>query len=181
MSRFLNRLYRAALLDVDLFREVVADTQALRQAMIAAFLYSAAAAYGSFGRVGVVGINIAMVSTLISWYIWVFMTYFAGARLFPEAQTTPDRKAVVRAMGFASSPGLIRLLGLMPGMSSIALLVATLWMIVTSTAAVKQALNYTSIYRAAGVCLIGWILSVFVQLLLLVSLFSVFGVPSNPY
>ena len=149
--------------------------------MIAVFLYSAAAAVGSFGRIEAGGINIGMITTLIGWYIWAFFSYIAGARLWPEAHTQADRKAVYRALGFASSPGLIRLLGLLPGLSSVAVLVATIWMIIAAVVAVKQAFNYKSTYRAAGVCLLGWVISITAQGLLYVLLFMVFGVPVKPF
>jgi uncharacterized membrane protein len=87
---------------------------------------------------------------------------------------------VLRALGFASSPGLIRLLGLVPGWSGVTFLVATIWMIVAAVVAIKQALNFESIYRAAGVCIIGWIISAIFQGLLYFLLLSVFGLSANP-
>jgi hypothetical protein len=49
-------------------------------------------------------------------------------------------------------------------------------MLVSSTIAVKQALNFESLYRAAAACIIAWIISAFVQLTLFVVLFQAFGV-----
>jgi hypothetical protein len=49
-------------------------------------------------------------------------------------------------------------------------------MIVSSTIAVKQALNLESTYRVAAACTIGWIVNAFVQLVLFVVLFQAFGV-----
>ena len=59
-----------------------------------------------------------MITTLIGWYVWAFFTYFAGTRLFRETKTEIDRterKTVIRAMGFASAPGVARILGMIPG------------------------------------------------------------------
>lgn len=179
MSLFLNRLFRAAKLDASLYEEVIADTKTMFQAMMAVFIYSAASAYGGFGRAGVAGINFGMLTTLIGWYIWAFSTYFVGVRLLPEAETKENRKAVLRAMGFASAPGLIRLLGLIPGITGATLLIASVWMFVAAVVAIKQAMNYNSIYRAVGVCMIGWIISAISQGLIYVSLLSVFGVPAQ--
>jgi len=181
MSRFLDRLFRAARLDTSLYDEVTADTGAMFQAMMAVFIYSAAAAYGSFARAGTAGINFGMITTLLGWYVWAFSAYFVGARLLPDAQTKADRKSVLRALGFASSPGLIRLLGLVPGWSGVTFLVATIWMIVAAVVAIKQALHFESIYRAAGVCLIGWIISAIFQGLMYVLLLSAFGLSANPF
>ena len=179
MRLYLNRFIRAARLDVEFYKEVVADPLMLNQAWITVLVYCMAASWGSFGGVGAVGTNIAMVSTLIGWYIWAFFTYFAATRFFRINQSEIDRsarKTVIRAMGFASAPGVIRLLGVIQGLGIVVLVVATIWMIIASTIAVKQALNFTSPYRAAAACIIGWIISAFVQLVLFVVLFQAFGV-----
>lgn len=181
MNLFLNRLIRAARLDADLYKEVSADTGTMFQAMMTVFLYSAASAYGGFGRAGVAGINFGLATTLVGWYIWAFSAYFIGVRLLPDAGTKTERKAVLRAMGFASSPGLIRLLGLIPDLAGAVLLAATIWMIMTSIVAIKNALNYESTYRAAAVCIIGWIISAIFQVLMYVSLLSVFGIPAKQF
>jgi hypothetical protein len=179
MSVFLNRLIRAAMLDARLYEEVIADTGTMFQAMMAVFIYSAASAYGGFGRAGVAGINFGMITTLIGWYIWAFSTYFIAVRLLPEAETNLNRKAVLRAMGFASAPGLIRLLGLIPNLAGTTLIIASVWMFGATVVAIKKAMNYNSIYRAVGVCMLGWIISAISQVLIYVSLLSVFGIPAR--
>jgi hypothetical protein len=181
MNLFLNRLFRAAKLDTRLYQEVIADTRTMFQAMMAVFIYCAASAYGGFGRAGVAGINFGMITTLLGWYVWAFSTYFVGRRLFPEAETKVDRKAVLRAMGFASSPGLIRLLGLIPDFAGPSLLIASVWMFLAAAVAIKQAMNYKSIYRAAGACIMGWIISAIFQGLMYISLLSVFGIPAQRF
>ena len=184
MRLFLNRFVRAARLDVGLYREVVADPRMLNQAWITVLIYCMAASWGGFGGVGAIGTNIAMITTLIGWYIWAFFTYFAASRLLRETQTEierMDRKTVIRAMGFASAPGVVRLLGMIPGLGTVALVGSTIWMIVASTIAVKQALNFESTYRAAAACIIAWIISAFVQIVLFVVLFQAFGVSAKPY
>lgn len=177
MGLLLDRTFRAVKLDASLYEEVAADTSAMTQSMIVMFIYGAASAYGTFGRSGAVGANIGIVTTIIGWYIWTFFIYIAGARLFPESQTTADRKALLRALCFASGAGWIRILGLVPGLTAIAFSVASIWMIVTATVATKQVLNYTRTARAAIICLVCWIISTLVQGVLYVILFQAFGVP----
>jgi len=179
MNLFLERFFRAVRLDAGLYDEVVADAGTLNQALIVVFIYGMAAAFGSFGRTGTTGINIGMITTLLGWYVWAFTAYIVGARILPEAETKPDRKAVIRAMGFAGAPGLVRLLGFVPGLGGVAVIVASVWMVAAATVALKQALNFQSTARALGVSISSWILSALVQGLLYVSLFSVFGVPTD--
>jgi len=179
MSRFLNRFLRAAKLDAGLYQEIVEDAGALNQALIVVFIYSMASAYGTFGKAGVTGINIGMVTTLLGWYVWSFSTYIIGARILPESQTKPDRKALMRVLGFASAPGVLRVLGFIPDLGLVVLLAATGWMIAAATVGVKQALNYESTSRALGACILGMMISGFFQGLMYILLFSVFGVASK--
>ncbi|MBT8371684.1 MAG: hypothetical protein HKO68_02080 [Desulfobacterales bacterium] len=181
MKRFLDRLFRAARLDVTLYDEVAADPKAMFQSMMAVFIYSAASAYGNFGRAGVSGINFGMITTLFGWYVWAFSTYFIAVRLSPGAQTGGDRKSALRALGFATSPGLIRLLALIPDMGSAVFIVASLWMIVASVVAIKRALKFDSTPRAAAACIIGWIISAVFQGLVFIALLSVFGIQGTPF
>jgi hypothetical protein len=179
MRLFLHRFVRAARLDVELYKEVIADPVTLNQAWITVLIYCMAAAWGGFGGVGAVGTNIAMVTTLIGWYLWAFFTYFIATRFFRENKTEierSDRKTVIRAMGFASAPGAVRLLGVIPGLGMVVLAGASIWQIVSSTIALKLALNFESPYRAAAACIIAWLISAFVQILLFVLLFQAFGV-----
>ena len=68
------------------------------------------------------------------------------------------------------SPGLIRVLGIIPGIGALIFLVASIWMLVAMVIAVRQALDYNSTLRAVGVCVIGWI----IQMLFFMLLFSIF-------
>jgi hypothetical protein len=83
---------------------------------------------------------------------------------------------LLRTTGFSSSPGLIRVLGLIPGLGTVVFAVASIWMLVAMVVAVRQALDYTSTFRAVGVCVIGWI----IQTVILVLLFSLLGGPPSP-
>ena len=181
MNIFFDRLYRAAKLDVTLYDEVAADTKTMFQAMMAVFIYSAASAYGNFGRAGTAGINFGMITTLFGWYVWAFSTYFIGVRLLPEAQTGGDRKTVLRAMGFATSPGLIRLLALIPNTGIIVFFAASVWMIVAAVVAIKRVLNFESTPRAAAACIIGWVISFIFQILVYIALLMVFGIPETSF
>ena len=166
MTRLMGRMIRAAKLDVDLYEEVEADQGALGQAMVVVVLSSAAAGIGSFAQGGFGGMLIGMVVAIVGWYIWAYMTYFIGTRLLPEPQTKADHGELLRTIGFSSSPGLIRVLGIIPGLAEIVFLVASIWMLTTMVIAVRQALDYVSIWRAVGVCAIGWIIqSIFLMLL----------------
>ena len=171
MANFGNRIIRAAKLDAALYEEVEADKSALGQAMGVVVLSSIAAGIGSTSKAGLSGMLIGVVVALAGWYIWAYLTYFIGTRLLPEPQTKADHGELLRTIGFSSSPGLIRVLGIIPVLQSIVFPIAAIWMLIAMIIAVRQALDYTSTLRAIGVCVIGWI----VQIVMFMLLFSIFG------
>lgn len=160
MSLLVDRMVRAAKLDVQLYEEVEADTTAMGQAVAAVVISSVAAGIGSIGRGGIPGIVVAAVLALVSWYIWAYLTYFIGTKLLPEPQTEADAGQLLRTIGFSSSPGVIRVVGIIPGISALIFLASSVWMLVAMVIAVRQALDYRSTLRAVGVCVIGWIVQV---------------------
>jgi hypothetical protein len=171
MNQLLDGMIRAAKLDVNFYEKVEADKGSFGQAMAVVVLSSIAAGIGSIGQAGVVGILTGTIAALIGWYIWAYLTYFIGTKFLAEPQTKADYGELLRTIGFSSSPGVIRILGIIPGLNVIVNLVAGVWMLVAMVVAVRQALDYKSTGRAVGVCIIGWI----IQMVITVLLFSIFA------
>ncbi len=171
MSLFVDRMIRAAKLDVHLYEEVEADRRSMGQAMSVVLLSSLAGGIGFMQEAGLMGLVIGTVGSLLGWYVWALMTYLIGTKLLPEPQTHADHGELLRTIGFSSAPGLIRVFGIIPGLSGFVNLLAGVWMLVAMVIAVRQALDYQSTYRAIGVCLIGWI----VQAVLLALLVTTMG------
>ena len=176
MTSFKDRIIGAAKLDVNVYEEVEADKGAMSQAMGVVVLSSIAAGVGTIAGGGIGRVLIGTVTALIGWYVWAYLTYFIGTKLLPEPQTKADHGELLRTIGFSSSPGLIRALGIIPGLTQVVFLVASIWMLVAMVTAVRQALDYQSTGRAVGVCLIGWIF----QALILALLLSMMGGVPKP-
>jgi hypothetical protein len=158
MSSFVNRMVRAVQLDEKLYEEVEADKGALGQAMAVVVLSSIAYGIGTFGE-NLERILLGSAAALIGWLIWSFLIYFIGAKLLPEPQTEADYGQLLRTIGFSSAPGLLLILGLLPGIGGGVLFVgASVWTMAAMVVAVKQALDYRSMLRTVGVCAIGWII-----------------------
>jgi len=165
MASFFDRMFRAAKLEVQLYEEVEADRGATMQATIAVILAAVAAGIGSLGSGSALGIVSGTMVALVSWLVWALLTYFVGTRLMPEPDTRADYGELLRTIGFSSSPGLIRVLGIVPGLGAAVFAVAGIWMLVAMVIAVRQALDYTSTLRALGVCLIGWLVQALILIL----------------
>ena len=162
MASFTNRMIRAAKLDVNLYEEVEADKGAMGQAMGVVILSSVAAGVGSIGTTGIMGLVLGTVVALAGWFIWAFMTYYIGTKLLAEPQTKSDYGELLRTIGFSSSPGVLRILGIIPILGNILNFVIGIWMLVAMIIAVRQALDYKSTWRAVAVCLIGWVVQIIV-------------------
>ncbi len=175
MNPFVDRMVRAAKLEVKLYEEVESDKGLMGQAMGVVVLSSLAAGLGVITTTGVSGIILGTIAALISWYVWALLTYLIGTKLLPEPQTHADQGQLLRTIGFSSAPGLIRVLGIIPFLRGIVFLAAGIWMLAAMVIAVKQALDYKSTLRAVGVCVIGWL----IQMLLMVLFFSIFGMPAH--
>ena len=170
-SSFQDRIIRATKLDPNLYEEVEADKGALWQAMAVVVFSSIAAGIGLYKTGGFSGIITGTMASLISWYVWAYLTYFIGTKFLPEPQTEADLGELLRTIGFASSPGLLRVFYFIPGVGVLVYLISSLWMLVAMIIAVRQALDYNSTLRAVGVCVIGYVIQFFV----LVLIFSIFG------
>ncbi len=168
MSNLVDRMLRASKLDPELYEEVEADKGALKQAGLVVVLSSVAAGVGSIAQGGLDGIVLGTVSALVSWFIWAYLTCIVGTKLLPEPSTEADYGQLLRTIGFSSSPGLVRVLGVIPGIMPVVFLVSGVWMLAAMVVAVRQALDYRSTLRAVGVCLIGWL----VQALVLAGFFA---------
>ena len=67
-------------------------------------------------------------------------------------------------MGFAASPGVLRVAGALPFLGPWIFLAVFVWMLISTVIAVRQALDYRSTVRAVGVCFIGFVANVVISI-----------------
>ena len=73
---------------------------------------------------------------------------------------------LLRTIGFAATPGMLRVLGVMPAVTLPVFGVTAVWMLAAMVVAVRQALDYQSTWRAVGVCVLGWVLAIVIAVVL---------------
>jgi hypothetical protein len=95
------------------------------------------------------------IGSLVSWAIGAGVIWVVGTKLLPEEGTKSDVGELLRTLGFASAPGMIRIFEIIPGLRWLVVVVAILWTAAAMVVAVRQALDYKSTLRAVGVVLIG--------------------------
>jgi Yip1 domain len=154
MATFLYRLMGAAMLDAGTYEQVESDRGATWQAVVVVLLASLAAGTGlqvqlSAGPIGFLRLSVV---ALVTWIAWAVLTVQIGTRFLPERQTESDAVEMMRTIGFAATPGLLQVFGVIPGVGVPVFVITTVWMFAAMVAAVKHALDYTTVGRALAVC-----------------------------
>ena len=155
---FVERMIGAAKLDPRVYEEVEADRSATPQALGVVVLASVAGGIGV--GAGLRGLVVGTLGGLVGWAVWAWLIYFIGTRWLPEPDTRADFGELLRTLGFATSPGILRVVGILPFLSTLVMAVTAIWTLVAVVVGVRQALDYRSTGRAVGVCLIGWIVQI---------------------
>ena len=167
ISIFLNRVFRAIKIDIDLYEEVEKDKSATFQAGIVVVLSSLAAGVGAL-QLGESNFLLAPVLSLLSWYVWAYVIYFVGVKLFGDPKTKSNHGELLRTIGFSSAPGLIRVFGVTPDLMTVTFIGSAFWMLACMVVGVRAALDYRSLGRAFGVVIVAWLIqAVFLLMILL--------------
>jgi hypothetical protein len=149
----IGRMIRAARLDLRLYAEVEADATATGQAASVVLLAAFAGGINFPGAPFSILFG-GLLAALVGWLLFAYVIYLIGAKLLPEPETKADFGALLRAMGFANAPGVLKLLGIVPELRLLVFFVAMVWVLVATVTAVRHALSYSSSWRAIGVCAI---------------------------
>lgn len=160
LSGFGRRIWRATLLDAELYEEVEAEAGANGQALLIVVLAALAAGVGSIANSGVGGILFSTLGALVGWWVWAWVACQIGTRMLPGPETHADHGELLRTIGFSSAPGLLRIFAAIPAISGWVYLIGTLWMFVAMVVGIRQALDYSrgvsGTARAIAVCAIGF-------------------------
>ena len=157
---FINRVFRAIKIDIDLYEEVEKDKSATIQAGFVVVLSSLAAGVGAM-QLGATNFLLAPILSLLSWYVWAYIIYFVGVKLFGSSNTKSNHGELLRTIGFSSAPGLIRVFGVTPDLMTVTFIGSAFWMLACMVVAVKSALDYDSLSKAFGVVVISWLIQAF--------------------
>ena len=155
-NNLFNRIFRAIKIDVELYEEVERDKSATIQAGLVVVLSSMAAGVGAL-QLGASNFLLAPIFSLISWYVWAYIIYFVGVKLFPEKNTKSTHGELLRTIGFSSAPGLLRVFGITPDLMAVTFIGSAFWMLACMVVGVRAALDYKSLWRALGVVIVAWL------------------------
>jgi len=169
---FPARMWNAARLHADTFEEIEADASAIGQATLVVLLAALAGGVGSWWLhavqrelpmdVAILPIALEVLEPLVLWLGGSFFSYTMGATIFRGPETETDFAEVLRTVGFAFAPGILRIVGFgLPALGGVLGLGDTevprilcntaleVWVLVAGIVAVRQALDFTT-GRAIG-------------------------------
>ena len=171
-----NRMARAAALDANLYNELEpGGASTIRQALVVALLAALATVLGA-GLAGVFRwagawslliLLIGLLGLVLGWLAWSLAVHAIGTGLSRGEGLRTSRRATLRALGFATSPGLLGLLLFVPVLGGVLWLTAFAWTLAGGVVAARQVLRLTT-GRALLACLSGLIVCLLLGLIVLV-------------
>ena len=157
----IGRMLGAARLSSDTYEEVERDRGATLQALAIVILVTIASLVGELLRgedIEVVSaVIVGIIGGVVSWALWALVTWIVGSTILKTEHTEANWGQLARCTGFAQTPRLLNVFAFVPVAGGLILLVAFLWSFVAMMVAVRQALDYTSTWRAFFVILISFI------------------------
>ncbi len=168
-NAMINRVVRAAMLDVALYEDVEKDARLTQEALIVVIIVSVASGLGAFlaglgtsigAAIG--GLIFGVIIGVLGYYIWAYVTYWVGTSVF---KGTADVGELLRTLGYASGPRVLGILAFIPCVGELAGLIGGIWALVTGVVAVRQALDFDT-GKAILTVIIGWVIVLVISILL---------------
>ncbi len=160
-----QRMKGAALLNIDTYEEVEADASATGQAAAVVVMVAIASSIGAADE-GLGAIITAPMGQLIGWLVWAGVTYLIGEKVFGGTATWGE---LLRTLGFAQSPGVLYLFGVLPLIGGSVRFVVAIWMLLAGIIGIRQALDFST-GKAVLTALLGWLAFFLVSVLMVANL-----------
>lgn len=157
----IGRMIGAARLSVETFEEIEQDRGATVQALLVVVLVTIAGVVGGMlagDELDIVqGIVFGAIRGIGAWVIWALVTWMIGSTILKTSETKANWGELARCTGFAQTPGLLSVFVFISGIGWVIGLVVFVWQLAAMLVAVRQALDYSSTWRAFFVVVISLI------------------------
>jgi hypothetical protein len=142
----------AAMLDVATYEDVEADSSATGQAAAVVAIVAVCSAIGALddGGRGIIG---GLIGALAGWLLWAGVTYIIGDKLLGGTATWGE---LLRTLGFAQTPGVFMLFGIIPVIEWVVAPVVFVWTLIAGVIAIRQALDFST-GKAVATALLAWL------------------------
>jgi hypothetical protein len=143
------------------YEDVERDVDATSQAALVVAIVAVCAGIGQLRDGGIPGLILGIIGAFVGWIVWAAITYWVGKTIFKTENTSVTLGEMLRTLGFAHSPGVLRILGFIPVLGPLASFVAAIWMLITGIVAIRVAMDFST-GRAIGTAIVGWLIAVVV-------------------
>jgi hypothetical protein len=170
MNGMIDRMRRATMLDRLLYQEAENDRSLTQEALLIVVIVSLVNGIGALlggiiaGRFGhaLLGAVLAVVIGIVNYYIWSYVTYFVGTSFLGG---TADVGEVLRVLGYAYTPQLLRLLGFIPCVGWVFSLGGLVLSLVAAVIGLREALDFDT-GKAVLTAVIGWVIILIINAIL---------------
>lgn len=173
MPPIFMHMFQAAKLDPQFYDQLKTRVDLHRQSIWVMAIYLMMASMGIMWQGGGKAVNAYLGCALIAWYVWAFTVFYVSKR-FIATESNLDRKAVMRVMGFATAPGVLGILGIIPNLTGPVWVLMSAWMVTAASIGLQRILGQATVGPSAMVCFISWLLATTVQGVFLVTATSIF-------
>jgi hypothetical protein len=175
MADLTGRMIGAMQADVKTLKEIEADPGAMGQAITVIAIAGVASLIGNSLTAGIIAGVLGLIASFLGYALFSILVFIIGTKLMPEPATKADFSQTFRVIGFAASPGVFNVLGIIPVLGYLIRFVVGIWSLVIAVIAVREVLDYSNTGRAIIVCLVAaavcWIVLVILLLPVLAAAF----------
>jgi hypothetical protein len=152
-----------AKLDVPTYESIEHDASATSQAAIVVAIVAVASGIGAITESdnAILGLIGGIIAAFAGWVLFAYVAYFVGTKLIPGDNTSATPGELLRTMGFAQTPGLLAIFGVLGTLGGFIVFVGGIWSLVTAIVGLRQALD-CSTGRAIGIGLLSWLITAIV-------------------
>ena len=147
-----DRMKGAAMLDIATYEEVEHDQDATGQAAVVVVIVAICTAIGAIWRGGP-SIIAGPISAVIGWLLWAAVTYIIGDKVLGGTATWGE---LLRTIGFAQSPGVLMIFGIIPILGGAVRIIVAIWLLIAGIVAIRQALDFST-GKAVVTAFLGWL------------------------
>ncbi|MDP6822412.1 MAG: hypothetical protein QF554_03890 [Dehalococcoidia bacterium] len=152
-----SRVVNAALLNRRTFRGIQEDPTGTAQVYILVGAAAIAAGIGTLGDLSLVVQNVLL--TVAGWLIYAHVAWFMRSYIFDTIHAEASRPNMLRVVGIAYGPGLLRAFGFFPGVGEFVFVAATIWIVVGIAVGLRSTLAFENYGPVAGIIAIGVLLN----------------------
>jgi hypothetical protein len=142
-TNLVDNVVRAVRFDAAFYRESANNERYSQQALTVVILVAVLSGIGAFlsnligGNIlgALLGLVLGVLLGVAGYYVWVYVVYYVGARMFQGKATAPQ---LLRTLGYAYAPMALGLLSFIPCVGGLVALAGSVWSLACGFFAVRE-------------------------------------------